>query len=101
MTCPLCNENLFLTLHKYEIADLSSQWQRQFGFDPFHGVSLGKTMDKRACIECGLIYFYPEFYGDGGFYLRLSQNDWYYESDKWEFDRAIEPASVSRTSGVR
>jgi len=63
MTCPLCNENLFLTLHKYEIADLSSQWQRQFGFDPFHGVSLGKTMDKRACIECGLIYFYPEFYG--------------------------------------
>ena len=90
MACPLCAETKYLMLRRDEIKTLSELWLRQFGFDPFHGVSLGTTMDKRSCVECGLVYFNPEFYGDGALYSRLSQNDWYYESDKWEFDRAIE-----------
>lgn len=90
MACPLCEEKKYFTLRRDEIKSLSEQWQQSFGFDPFQGVSLGVAIDKRACAECGLIYFSPEFYGDSAFYSKLSKYDWYYESEKWEFDRAIE-----------
>lgn len=100
MACPLCAEVKYIRLRSDTIEDLSKRWLRQFGFDPFLGVSLGSTLDKRACIECGLIYFKPEFYGDASFYSRLSQSDWYYECDKWEFDRAIELVKTVRPKSI-
>ena len=100
MACPLCSENKYLLLRQDEIKTLSEQWQQQFGFNPFHDVSLDATIDKRACVECGLIYFSPEFYGDSAFYSKLSKYDWYYENDKWEFDRAIELVKLNRPKSI-
>ena len=89
MVCPLCNQKDYLTLRQDKLKNLSKQWQRQFGFDPFSEAFLGETIDKLACVECGLIYFSPAYFGDATFYSKLSQHEWYYESDKWEFDQAI------------
>jgi 2-polyprenyl-3-methyl-5-hydroxy-6-metoxy-1,4-benzoquinol methylase len=100
MACPLCNEKKYLTLRQDKIKTLSEQWQQQFGFDAFSGASLGETIDKLACVECGLIYFSPAFYGDSIFYSKLSQNDWYYEADKWEFDRALELVKLVRPKSI-
>lgn len=100
MGCPLCNEKKYLTLRHDEIKNLSKQWQQQFGFDAFEGASLGVAIDKLTCMECGLIYFSPAFYGDATFYSKLSQNEWYYESDKWEFDRALELVKMVRPKSI-
>ena len=100
MACPLCNQKKYLTLRQDKIKSLSKRWQQQFGFDAFSEVSLGETIDKLACIECGLIYFSPAFFGDAAFYSKLSQHDWYYESDKWEFDRAVEIVQKIRPKSI-
>ena len=100
MACPLCNQKKYLTLRQDKIKSLSKRWQQQFGFDAFSEVSLGETIDKLACIECGLIYFSPSFFGDAAFYSKLSQHDWYYESDKWEFDRAVEIVQKIRPKSI-
>ena len=100
MACPLCNQKKYLTLRQDKIKSLSKRWQQQFGFDAFSEVSLGETIDKLACIECGLIYFSPAFFGDATFYSKLSQHDWYYESDKWEFDRAVEIVQKIRPKSI-
>jgi SAM-dependent methyltransferase len=90
MCCPLCSEKKYLTLRQDKIANLSERWESQFGFSPFPRSSLSGVMNKLGCIECGLVYFSPEIYGDAEFYSKLSKNEWYYESDKWEFDQALE-----------
>ena len=100
MACPLCNQKKYLNLRQDDIKNLSKQWQQQFGFDAFSEVALGETINKLACIECGLIYFSPAFFGDATFYSKLSQHDWYYESDKWEFDRAIELVQKMRPKSI-
>lgn len=100
MACPLCHEKRYLTLLRYEVKALSDLWRQQFGFDPMHGEVLGKIIDKRACVECGLIYFHPEFFGDGEFYSKLSRYDFYYESDKWEFERALMIVKKARPKSI-
>ena len=87
-------------LRQVSISYLSDLWRKQIGFDPFYGNPLGETMEKRSCIRCGLIYFYPEFYGDGPFYSILSKNEWYYESEKWEFDKALELVRQVRPKSI-
>ena len=100
MACPLCNQKKYLNLRQDDIKNLSKLWQQQFGFDAFSEVALGETINKLACFECGLIYYYPEFFGDATFYSKLSQHDWYYESDKWEFDRAVEIVQKIRPKSI-
>ena len=100
MVCPLCAENKYMTLSSVGIPTLSEQWRLHFGFDPFTGKSLGETIDRRGCVECGLIYHYPAFLGDAEFYAALSKNDWYYEADKWEFSRALEVVKAVRPKSL-
>jgi 2-polyprenyl-3-methyl-5-hydroxy-6-metoxy-1,4-benzoquinol methylase len=100
MACPLCAEKKYLTLRCYEISSLSAIWIKNFGFDPFQEFNHGETLNKLSCFECGLIYYSPEFYGDGNFYAKISKNDWYYESDKWEFDKALELVHQIRPKSI-
>jgi len=100
MVCPLCTEKKYLTLRRYAIANLSEIWNDNFGFDPFNKFPAGATLSKLSCVECGLIYFSPEFYGDGEFYAKLSKYDWYYEGEKWEFDKALDIVQQVRPKSV-
>jgi len=87
MECPLCACSGSISLRAYTVSELSSLWNKSFGFDPFIGDEI-KTITKKQCVQCDLIYFDPPLYGDGKFYENLSRFPWYYESDKWEFDVA-------------
>ena len=55
---------------------------------------------KWCSINDYVIYYSPAFFGDATFYSKLSQHDWYYESDKWEFDRAIELVQEIRPKSI-
>jgi 2-polyprenyl-3-methyl-5-hydroxy-6-metoxy-1,4-benzoquinol methylase len=87
--CPLCDNGKYIILKTYKIKELSIKWRKSFGFDPFAGYKITDTLQKLICANCGLIYFNPPIYGDKAFYETLSKNAWYYETDKWEFDEAI------------
>lgn len=100
MTCPLCEEQKYFTLRRDKVKDLSRQWQNNFGFNPLSNTSSDVEINKQACVECGLIYFSPSIFGDGEFYSRLSKNDWYYESDKWEFDVAVQVAAEYKPKSI-
>lgn len=89
MKCPLCGSEKYIKLQSYEGSDLSKNWLKQFGFDAFDKFQ-NNTLEKLMCVDCTLIFFYPGYYGDSKFYSNLSQYDWYYESDKWEFSIAID-----------
>ncbi len=100
MGCPLCGEEKFITVRRDEIADLSVLWKQQFMFDPFREFTSGPELRKLACVNCGLLYFEPGLFGDSEFYSRLSQYDWYYEEEKWEFDRAVELVKIWRPKSI-
>jgi len=77
------------------VSELSLLWNKSFGFDPFIGDEI-KTITKKQCIQCDLIYFDPPLYGDGEFYGKLCKFPWYYENDKWEFDVAARVVAETR-----
>jgi len=87
MECPLCSCSGSISLRAYTVSELSLLWNKSFGFDPFIGDEI-KTITKKQCTQCDLIYFDPPLHGDGEFYEILSRFPWYYEDDKWEFDVA-------------
>ncbi|CAN1535012.1 SmtA SAM-dependent methyltransferases [Methylophilaceae bacterium] len=93
MNCPLCNTNKSLITKRTSLLALKSYWLSSFGFDPFPSDFLHKNIDKRRCVTCRLEYYDPSFFGDAGFYEKISKHPWYYEQDKWEFDVAADAIS--------
>lgn len=98
--CPLCSSERPFTLTTYPLSHLSGAWRKDFGFDPFLDQSIGSSLRKLKCSECGLIYFDPPVYGDKTFYELLSKNAWYYEEEKWEFSEAINVILKYRPNSV-
>lgn len=90
IACPCCGHERHLMLRSFSVADLSTLWQKHFGFDAFGAWQGGDALEQRRCVQCSLVFHAPEIYGDDAFYARLSQHDWYYESEKWEFDVALD-----------
>jgi len=95
MECPLCSCLHSISLRAYDVDELSSLWKKSYGFDPFACEGI-KTITKKQCTQCDLIYFDPPLYGDGGFYEKLSKGSAYYEKDKWEFDIAARVVAEAR-----
>lgn len=93
MTCPLCSAQKNIAIRRYELSDLRRYWNHTFGFDPFPNYLLIKSIHKKQCSSCNLIYFDPPYFGDGNFYSTISKYPWYYEENKWEYDVAAEIAS--------
>lgn len=100
MSCPLCSEQKYFTLRDYKISDLTQIWKKLFDMDPFEGENTTSQIEKRQCVQCSLIYYDPEYYGDNQFYEKLSQYDWYYESEKWEFAETLDLIRQEKPSTV-
>lgn len=93
MNCPLCNTEKSIIASRTSLVELRERWRSAFGFDPFSSDLAHEHIDKRKCAKCNLEYFSPPFYGDAGFYEKISKHPWYYEQDKWEFDVAAKVVS--------
>lgn len=90
MACPLCKSEKYFVTRKYPFTELQSRWLKYFRYDPFEKFDTSQVLEKRKCLQCDLIFYHPSFFGEKDFYERISDNSWYYEENKWEFDRAIE-----------
>ncbi len=90
MNCPLCSSPKSFVARRSGVSDLREAWLASFGFDPFPAGFSASHIDKRSCAACHLDYFDPAYYGDAGFYARISKKAWYYEQNKWEFDVAAD-----------
>lgn len=89
--CPLCLSKRNYSIKEFKINDLKKLWTNSFGFDPFVDYKeKSEEIIKLCCANCGIYFFSPQFYGGSSFYDKLSAFPWYYESDKWEFDKTIE-----------
>ncbi|MBI1770261.1 MAG: class I SAM-dependent methyltransferase [Bacteroidetes bacterium] len=90
MKCPLCKHDKFFIVRKYDFKILEQQWIKTFSYNPFVNFDTNQKLQKLKCRHCDLIFYNPGFFGDTDFYEKISNNNWYYEENKWEFDRAIE-----------
>ncbi|MFA6245047.1 MAG: class I SAM-dependent methyltransferase, partial [Candidatus Hydrogenedentales bacterium] len=61
----------------------------------FHGVS---QLAIAKCQDCDLRFFVPAVAGDGDFYARLRERDWYYIKEKQEF--SVSAAEISCADDV-
>ena len=89
MSCPLCGNEQFITIKRFNTSELSNRWEKRFGFDPFKRPDCEPVFSKIQCPECKLVWYAPPFFGDQEFYEMLSQQPWYYEDEKWEFNETI------------
>lgn len=88
--CPLCSNKKFFSIREYNISHLSNLWIKGFGFNPFEKIE-AVALKKCRCLQCDLIFYDPLFPGDEKFYEKLSSiMPGYYDSERWEFDKAIE-----------
>lgn len=90
MSCPLCKSERYFVVRKYEFARLESLWIKYFKYNPFKSFDTRPVLEKRRCVQCDLTFYNPSFFGEKDFYEKISDNSWYYEENKWEFDRALE-----------
>lgn len=86
--CPLCESGRYIVKEKIKterlIKDYMSIMNISDHFNKIEEISLNE------CTECGLVYFYPGIEGKDLFYRKLSEQPYYYMSDKSEFDYAIQ-----------
>jgi len=98
--CPSCGDKKFAILRKFRFDALVRIWEKKVGFNPFPETEADAELEKLLCIQCGLAYYQPQIIGDADFYNKLSQFDWYYPNDKWDFDKAIELIKKYRPKSV-
>jgi SAM-dependent methyltransferase len=83
--CPLCQSRELSSLNSISTAVLGDLYLKGLGIDiAFEAKSLHYFL----CNACGLGFFSPIETGSERFYEHLQQFDWYYMSDKWEYDFA-------------
>jgi 2-polyprenyl-3-methyl-5-hydroxy-6-metoxy-1,4-benzoquinol methylase len=99
--CPLCQSSKIFKIKSIEIANLRNKWLNNFGFDPFVDiVNQEKYIINYQCGNCDLEFFHPAWPGNSQFYEKLStNNNWYYEENKWEFQEAI--SRISANSSIK
>lgn len=88
--CILCNSSKLIKKKSFsasEIRDKYSSFLLDFNIDIFFEED---TLTLMQCGDCSIQFFEGAKPGDGLFYEKLQQFDWYYEQDKPEFDYVID-----------
>ncbi|MCC7376275.1 MAG: class I SAM-dependent methyltransferase [Verrucomicrobiales bacterium] len=88
--CPLCDAQGAVLLERLALADLDHEYRRQVGVSVMDEFPTGtRHLDLVRCGNCGLEYFNPMVAGSAGFYARLSQDQHYYSTTRWEFTETL------------
>jgi SAM-dependent methyltransferase len=87
--CPLCHSSNGSILELISLADLSKLYRKSLGFNINYLFSTD-TIHLVSCSNCKLQYYSPATSGDEKFYSRLQQEEWYYVTDKEEYNYAKE-----------
>ena len=90
ITCPLCASARVFVLRTFSLPELRQDWLNVLKFDPFAEFSpVNEKLVLHQCGQCYLEFFFPAYEGTASFYERMSQAEWYYEENQWEFTEAL------------
>ena len=84
-TCPLCGDIDVSIVERVVVSQLNDLYKANFKIS---GAISSPTLEYRHCNACDIRYFNPIKGGDEKFYERLQEYDWYYMSDKSEYEIA-------------
>lgn len=88
MHCILCKSINLKKLDQFKARDINNLYEIGFNIRPIRG-NEENEIKYLCCNNCELRFFIPQISGDESFYKKLSQYDWYYIKDKFEFDFAL------------
>ncbi len=86
MNCPLCGSQVTIQLEIIQGIQLERLYLRLTGVS--FGYLLNQDISQMLCEKCGLIFFDPMITGDEAFYASLQKIDWYYMTNKKEYQYA-------------
>ena len=94
--CPLCGSGGAECLERLRSSDIVALYRETLGLDVAAEFDGEDEVAYLRCARCGLAHFSPPVTGSNAFYQALQQHDWYYASEKYEFQycaRFIAPGS--------
>ena len=84
--CPLCNSNKTIVVESVSVGELNSLYAKSFAITD---ALKSDRLDYLECSNCTLKFFWPVETGDEYLYEQLQTHDWYYMSDKQEYQIAL------------
>ena len=84
--CPLCNSNKTTVVESVSVGDLNGLYAKSFAISD---ALKSNRLDYMECNNCTLKFFLPMETGDEYLYEQLQTHDWYYMSDKQEYQIAL------------
>jgi 2-polyprenyl-3-methyl-5-hydroxy-6-metoxy-1,4-benzoquinol methylase len=85
---PLCPDSLVTLEVEITGERLSAAWKSQLGIEIPHRFSRQPSFQSWRCTRSQLRFITPAMPGNGDFYAKLRAFDWYYHSEKWEYNSA-------------
>jgi len=85
--CPACLGKEIKTVDRIATEHLDSLYRRA-GLDVSRYLASTEEIRLNKCVACDLGFFTPHCAGDDLFYEKLQQFDWYYQSEKPEYEYA-------------
>jgi 2-polyprenyl-3-methyl-5-hydroxy-6-metoxy-1,4-benzoquinol methylase len=61
-------------------------YQQKYGLNVSRFFSEHKKIGVYQCLDSHYIFYYPFVVGDSAFYEDLEKFDWYYKTEKWDYD---------------
>lgn len=86
--CPLCQSVDTALLSTISTADLTTIYRRDLGVDVSPLLTRDASVSLRDCRQCTLQFFTPPLAGGDDFYDQLQRSDWYYMTEKPEYEYA-------------
>ncbi len=84
-SCPLCKSSSSIIERNIDTKSITDYWENlQINISNVFEEG-APNVQKNKCLNCSISFFTPLIPGDSNFYENLSQNDWYYDHNKWEF----------------
>jgi 2-polyprenyl-3-methyl-5-hydroxy-6-metoxy-1,4-benzoquinol methylase len=88
--CPLCRCNDNLLKSSIEIELVAQKWDEVLNIDVSSILQGSESTQLFKCQSCCLQFFWPSAWPNSSYlYQQLEKFDWYYMSQKWEYDIAL------------
>jgi SAM-dependent methyltransferase len=90
MNCPLCRSQSIRLLETFLASRVVAGWRTNFNIDVAPELAGCEQFGMYSCLNCDLHFFVPALAGSDSLYSKLQHFDWYYMTQKWEHDAALE-----------
>jgi SAM-dependent methyltransferase len=87
---PLTGMNNVVSKETLSASSIVYGYLRTYNVDTTNCFAGAATIQKWLCLDSGISFFTPKSCaGDAAFYRGLSRHEWYYMTDKWEYEASL------------